>query len=182
MIGPGLRGSPNGTREARAAEDRHIGFRWLAWEARAGSEADAEPIFRAVVAELTPRLGADESRHVASHLPLGLREVWEQEDGSTRRPGRVDRAEVVAGVQSRLGLERLEDADFLFGLVVAWLKHLAPEERDDVAAMLPPGLRELWGRAQLPMVPAWARLVRSPAGYRPEPRVDRPAERRCIRS
>jgi uncharacterized protein (DUF2267 family) len=67
-------------------------------------------------------------------------------------------------------LERFEDAEFLVGLIFAWLRHLAFEESADVAAALPRDLRDLWERTQLPQVPPWQRLeLRSGIAAQPVP-------------
>ncbi len=152
-------------REAKAAEDRHIGFRWLSREAGLADEEDAEAVFRTVGRLLAERIGPQEARHLASHLPLGLREIWEQETSGIEEPRRFDREEFVAEVRERLGLDRPEDADWVIEAVFAWLKHLAPEERSDVTARLPRDLRETWERAALLHLPVPRRLrVRHPAG------------------
>lgn len=144
--------------DAKAAEDRHIGFHWLQWEARLARERDAEAAFRAVAAAFGARVGRDESEHLASHLPLGLRAVWDEETANVGRPESFGREELLARVQSRLGLERPEEAEVLVVAVLAWLKHLASEESGDVAALLPADLLELWQHAKLPLVPPWRRL------------------------
>lgn len=137
------------TREAKAAEDRHIGFRWLSREAGLAREEEAEAVFRVVARLLAERIGRDEARHVASHLPLGLRDIWDEETAGVGPPRRLHRTELLDEVQARLGLERPGDAEELVEIVFAWLKHLAPEERDDVSARLPADLRALWERAIL---------------------------------
>jgi uncharacterized protein (DUF2267 family) len=152
--------------EAKAAEDRHIGFRWLRLEAGLASEADAEAVFRAVARVLAERIGKDEADHVASHLPLGLRDLWSEETLGVGEPRRLHRAQFVAAVQKRLGLERADDAEELITTVFAWLKYLAPEERSDVDARLPDDLKELWEKALLvPVGPGRRELSvrRSPA-------------------
>jgi len=125
---------------AKAAEDRHIGFRWLAREARLPGERDAEEVFRGVAGELGECIGANGARHVAAHLPLGLRAIWEEETHRSGKPCSVELNEVIAQLQSRLGLANPTEAEILLTTVCAWLKHLAPEERDDIAAVLSPGL------------------------------------------
>lgn len=142
-----------GSHDTKAAEDRHIGFRWLSREAGLATEQDAEGVFRAVARLLAERIGKDESRHVASHLPLGLREVWEAETAGIEKPERFDRADFIARIKSRLGLERSEEAEELVQVVFAWLRYLAPEERDDVSARLPADLKDLWERALLLHLP-----------------------------
>jgi uncharacterized protein (DUF2267 family) len=149
-----VRGSP-----AKAAEDRHIGFRWLAREARLPGERDAEEVFRGVAHVFGECIGAGEARHIAAHLPLGLRLIWEQETRRLGAPRCIEADELIARVQSRLGLAYRAEAEILLALVSAWLKHLAPEERDDVAAVLGPGSRKLWEDARLPVVPPWRRLA-----------------------
>lgn len=144
---------------AKAAEDRHIGFRWLAREARLPGERDAEEVFRGVAGELGECIGANGARHVAAHLPLGLRAIWEEETHRTGKPCSVELDEVIAQLQSRLGLANPTEAEILLTTVCAWLKHLAPEERDDITAILSPRFSELWEKAQLPVVPPWRRLV-----------------------
>jgi len=159
---PTRRGERTGSRRrdsAKAAEDRHIGFRWLAREARLPGESDAEDVFRAVARGLGECVGGDEARHIASHLPLGLRLIWEDETSDADRPHSTEAHEAIVRLQSRLGLAHEAEAQILLAIVCAWLKHLAPEERDGVAAVLSPGLRELWEKAQLPIVPPWHRLA-----------------------
>jgi uncharacterized protein (DUF2267 family) len=145
-------------RAAKAAEDRHIGFRWLKREARLASERDAEAVFRAVAGAFGHRVGRSETRHVAAHLPLGLRELWEEETRSSGAPRALERDEFVASVASRLQIEKGQ-AEVLVRIVFAWLKHLAPEEIADVSTILPPRLRELWNGAQAPYVPPWRALA-----------------------
>jgi uncharacterized protein (DUF2267 family) len=135
--------------EEKAAEDRHIGFRWLRLEAGLASEGDAEAVFRTVARVLAERIGRDEAEHVASHLPLGLRDLWNEETLDVAEPRRLHRAQFVAAVQTRLSLDRAEDAEELITTVFAWLKYLAPEERNDVDARLPADLKELWEKAIL---------------------------------
>lgn len=147
-----------GTR-AKALEDRHIGFRWLCRAARLEDEAAAEEVFRAVAHEFSRRIGRGEARHLASHLPLGLREIWLDESAAGRRPARFGRRELAAAVQSRLGLATPEQAEELLLVVFNWLRHLAPEELDDVAALLPADLRALWEHAAATEVPPWQRLA-----------------------
>lgn len=144
---------------SKAAEDRHIGFRWLAREARLPGERDAEEVFRAVAAEFGECVGGDEARHLASHLPLGLRLIWEEETRRDGRPHFLELDELVRRLQRRLGLTSEAEAEILLTIVCAWLRHLAPEERDDVAAVLSPGLREVWEKARVPVVVPWRRLV-----------------------
>jgi uncharacterized protein (DUF2267 family) len=144
---------------SKAAEDRHIGFRWLARRALLPGERDAEEVFRAVAHEFSACVGAGEARHLASHLPLGLRLIWEEETRLAGRPRPVELDELVGRLQRRLGLANAADAEVLLTIVCAWLRHLAFEERDDVAAVLPPGLRELWENARVPLVMPWRRLV-----------------------
>jgi uncharacterized protein (DUF2267 family) len=152
----------------KAAEDCHIGFRWLQSEARLAHERDAESVFRAVVRTLARRLGEGEARHLAAHLPLGLRAVWDEEARGIGRPQRFDRDAFVRSVQSRLRLEERDDAELLVSIVFGWLKHLAAEEREDAAALLPDDLRQLWEQAQLPVVPPW-RVLTIPVPPPPHP-------------
>jgi uncharacterized protein (DUF2267 family) len=144
--------------DAKAAEDRHIGFRWLRWAARLESEGAAEAVFRSVAHEFARRVGRNEALHLAAHLPLGLREIWLGEAAGAGAPARLGRAELVNAVQSRLGLAQAEQAEELLLVVLGWLKHLAPEETADVAALLPRDLRALWERAHPQHVPPWQRL------------------------
>lgn len=109
--------------------------------------------------ELGDCTGAGGARHIASHLPLGLRQIWVEETRDAGRPSNVGAEALIARLQSRLGLTYRAEAEILFTLVCAWLKHLSPEERDDVAAVLSPELQLLWEGARLPLVPPWRRLV-----------------------
>jgi uncharacterized protein (DUF2267 family) len=149
---------PRGGRTAKAAEDRHISFRWLKHEAALASERDAEAVFRAVARAFGRRIGRGETRHVAAHLPLGLREVWGEETRSANRPRAFERREFVSSVAARLGLETAQ-AEILVTVVFAWLKHLAPEEIDDVSTILPTRLRDVWKGAQVPQFPPWRNLT-----------------------
>jgi uncharacterized protein (DUF2267 family) len=144
---------------SKAADDRHIGFRWLAREAGLPGERDAEEVFRAVARELGECVGGDEARHLASHLPLGLRLIWEEETRRDGPPHFLGRDELTRRLQRRLGLAYEAEAEILLTIVCDWLRHLAPEERDDVAAVLSPGLRELWDQARVPVLVPWRRLA-----------------------
>jgi uncharacterized protein (DUF2267 family) len=136
-------------RKAKAEEDRHVGFRWLAREAGLHGEAEAEATYRAVSRVLSRRIGPEETRHLASHLPLGLRDVWEEETADVTHAARFDLEQLVADVQRELGVLDSLDARWLIQIVFAWLRHLAPEERTDVAARLPKDIRDLWEHATL---------------------------------
>ena len=143
----------------KAIEDRHIGFRWLARGARLPGERDAEEVFRAVAHELGECVGGGVARHLASHLPLGLRLIWEEETRGSARPHFLGREELIHRLQRRLGLAYETEAEILLTIVCTWLRHLAPEEREDVAAVLSPDLRELWEKAHVPGLVPWRRLA-----------------------
>jgi uncharacterized protein (DUF2267 family) len=136
-------------REEKAAEDRHIGFRWLKRESGLASEHEAEELFRSVAHALASRVGPGEARHVASHLPVGLREVWDEETAAIEEPQRFGLATLDEYVARRLGLGEEDEPDWRVELVFAWLKYLAPEEREDVGGRLPPDIRAVWERAAL---------------------------------
>ena len=136
-------------RKAKAEEDRHVGFRWLAREAGLHGEAEAEAVFRTVSRALSRRIGPEETRHLASHMPLGLRDVWHEETGDVIDASRFDLDQLVSDVQDELRILDPLDARWLVQIVFAWLRHLAPEERADVAARLPKDIRDLWNHATL---------------------------------
>jgi uncharacterized protein (DUF2267 family) len=157
-IGHAPRQASSRRRIAKAAEDRHIGFRWLKREAGLASEHDAEAVFRAVAWVFGRRVGRGEARHVAAHLPLGLREVWDEETRNAGSPQGFERTEFIRSVAARLGVETTQ-AEILVATVFAWLKHLAPEEIADIATILPARLREVWETAHVPQFPPWRNLM-----------------------
>lgn len=81
-----------------------------------------------------------ERAHVMAHVPDDVRSVVEAEP----RHARYDRVEhFCRAVRRRSGLTPAEN-DTAVRAIVHQLKVMVPEECDDVAAVLPPGLAELW--------------------------------------
>jgi uncharacterized protein (DUF2267 family) len=108
------------------------------------SEHDAPRVARAVLATFTERIPADERRQLLAHLPQDARQFA----GPPRHHGKetarfrtvAEMASAVSSAESLTG----EQADAVTRAVIARLRSLVPEEADDVAAVLPPGLRALW--------------------------------------
>ncbi len=112
--------------------------------ARDAGAHDARAAVHAVLCGFTDRLPAGERDHVLIHLPADVRALA----GPPRRLGergtRVRTVhELVADVIARGGIEPTR-ADAITRLVLARLRDLVPEEARDVAAVLPPELREVW--------------------------------------
>lgn len=111
------------------------------------AEDDARAAVRAVLATFAERIPEDERNQLLAHLPADVRELA----AVPRRQGEaVTRlrtlSELVTAIASRNGMS-LERAQSITESVLAHLRQLVPEEVDDVAAVLPEELRQLWTAA-----------------------------------
>jgi len=122
--------------------------RMLAAVQGAGVPAGAETaVLRAVLATFSDVVPAGERHHLLAHLSPDLRRLAEP----PRRSGRHGRVRSVGALVDVVG----ERVDGLTGetalaaarAVLGELRSMVPEERADVAAVLPPELRELWDGA-----------------------------------
>ncbi len=90
----------------------------------------------------TAVLPADERAHVMAHLPDDVRAfVGLQPPGGAELPDCP--ADLFEEVRRRSGL-RAADTEHAVRAIIHELHTLVPEERDDIAAVLPPGLLALW--------------------------------------
>lgn len=117
---------------------------------------DVERLVRGILSNLLDLLPDGERGHVLAHLPDDVRTLATppRRLGAVPKPRTI--ASFVAAVADACGV--LPDtADQATRSLIASLRALVPEEVDDVAAVLPSGLKELW---QHPLVA----LEPSPAG------------------
>lgn len=140
-------------RRSSAALDRFV---------RAAIDAGAvnEPLFavRSVLGTFLERVPEGERAHVLAHLPADVRmvavppQIWG--DDRARNTARL----IAEVARTDPSLDERTAAS-LVDAMLAVLAELVPEERDDVAAVLPHDLRELWQPAcdantERPGVPA----------------------------
>lgn len=134
---------------AQAAEAPSPAMRELLAAARdsGATEAHARAAVRAVLATFAERIPKDERNQLLAHLPSDVRELASEprrEGDAVTRLRTV--AELVAAVAARDGMSP-ERAQAITESVLAHLRRLVPEEVEDVAAVLPEELRQLWTRA-----------------------------------
>lgn len=122
--------------------------RLLAAAADAGAGERAGAAMRAVLATLSDRLPVDEGEHLFAHLPGDVRMHLSP---PRRRGRRIERhrtvQEFVRAVASAVPELTDDRARLVTESVLGALRELVPEERADVAAVLPPELRALWEHA-----------------------------------
>lgn len=117
--------------------------------AAAGLEAGrAELVVSAVVTTLAERLPPREREHFVRHLPADLQPMASRPRSPAKVGSRIRTAkEFAESVRSLAGLDH--DAPLIREVVASRailgeLRALVPEEADDVAAVLPAEIRELW--------------------------------------
>jgi uncharacterized protein (DUF2267 family) len=130
---------------ARADEAPSAAMRQLVGAARdaGAAEDEARAAVRAVLGTFAERIPEDERNQFLVHLPADVRELA----AAPRRQG-----EAVTGLRTLSDLVTAivrdgvspDRAQSITESVVAQLRQLAPEEVDDVAAVLPVELRLLW--------------------------------------
>jgi uncharacterized protein (DUF2267 family) len=159
---PGVRGIesylhvgllPGSTRpsegRAQAEEAPSAAMRQLLHAARdaGAAEDDARAAVRAVLATFAERIPEDERDQLLAHLPAdvrGLAAVPRRQGEAVTRLRTL--SELVTAIASRNGMS-LERAQSITESVLAHLRLLVPEEVEDVAAVLPEELRQLWTAA-----------------------------------
>jgi uncharacterized protein (DUF2267 family) len=116
----------------------------------AGHDAGLDPpiagaAVRAVLTSFVARLPEGERAHVLAHLPEDARELVALPRRAATTVSRIrTRSELADEIQRRAPeLDELQIRAVL-PVVLAVLAELIPEERSDIAAVLPPELRELW--------------------------------------
>lgn len=138
--------------EWRPSEGRAVGAPSWAYRRllRAALDAGADKApgvaVQAVLRTLLTRLPSDESDQLFGHLPADVRSHVDRSQWKGDREGRRHDVEsfvdaVVAAATPTLLPER---AQLVTESVLAVVRELVPEERNDVAAVLPPALRRLW--------------------------------------
>lgn len=112
--------------------------------------ADASQVVRAILASFAERLPSGEREHVAAHLPADVRELFTP----PRRAHRGAPSRTMHGFLSRVGSAApalaQHDSMRVTAAVLQALRSLVPEEQDDVTAVLPTELRDLWQPAAAP--------------------------------
>lgn len=120
--------------------------RLLAAARSAGAqEAHAAEAVRATLAVLAERIPSSERKQLLGHLPGDVRAMSTPPRRAGSAAARIKTgAEVVAAVIA----EKVDPVDSLaaaiVAAVIAEVRRLVPEEADDVAAVLPHELRDLW--------------------------------------
>ena len=108
----------------------------------AGARQPHEAV-HAVLCAFLDRVPVEERAHVFAHLPADVRSLA----GPARRHGEHARvrsvAQLVAAASADGGLDPGHATGITSAIVTA-LRQLVPEEANDVAAVLPPELRDLW--------------------------------------
>jgi uncharacterized protein (DUF2267 family) len=134
---------PLGSASATGARDRVE--REIAQRTPLPDGVTASAAFAAVMTTFVTRLSGGEALDVLLGLPDELRPLVEAAAVDRHEPARAfGRAELDATVANRLGVASYE-APRIVAAVLAAVKHVLPvKEVDDVAAQLPPDLRELW--------------------------------------
>lgn len=119
--------------------------RLLAAARRAGRfDRAAGPAVRATVGALLSRLPPREAAHLLSHLPVDVRHLVLRPWQAGRPAARAKHvSEFVHAVSAEAALDA-ETAEAVVRSVLSELQALVPEEVVDIAAVLPPELREFW--------------------------------------
>lgn len=115
---------------------------------RAGAGDLASRAVRAVLASFFERLPAGEREHVLTHLPADVQDLAtppHRVGAGTKRMRTVD--DLVSTVVAADPNAASADAMRMTESVLVELRALVPEERADIAAVLPQELREFWERA-----------------------------------
>jgi uncharacterized protein (DUF2267 family) len=90
-----------------------------------------------------------ERRHVLAHLPADVRRALFPRPYADERASRIRTADQFVASAIASGLRPARMADVIIEEVLGEVRRLVPEEVDDVAAVLPPELRELWSCARI---------------------------------
>lgn len=106
--------------------------------------AVAVPLVRAILATFADRLPRGERDQVAAHLPADVRELFTPPRRT--HPAAPPRTvhELVARIAAATSELPDQSATQVTSAVLQALRSLVPQEQADVAAVLPPELRELW--------------------------------------
>ncbi|MST32946.1 DUF2267 domain-containing protein, partial [Acidimicrobiaceae bacterium USS-CC1] len=114
----------------------------------------ARPVVRAVLATFADRLPPAERDRVSAHLPADVRSLFEPPQRTGERAPARTVHELVVRVAATAGDEvSTHDAEPVTRAVIGAFRSLVPEERRDVAAVLPAELRALWEAPTVPPEP-----------------------------
>jgi uncharacterized protein (DUF2267 family) len=134
---------PSEGRTAPQVSDAHR--RLVEAAVRSGVEEPlAVDVVRAVLGTFADRLPPDERDHVAHHLPADVRPMFAPPRRVVGRRSARNVTELVARVCAASDAVPAVRAEAVVEGVLATLRSLVPEELEDVAAVLPADLRELW--------------------------------------
>ena len=112
----------------------------------AGAGPEPRDAVHAVLCGFTDRIPEGERVHVLAHLPSDARALAGPAHRHGEHAPRIKSlTQLVASAVEEGGLDP-RHAERITRSVVAALRSLVPEEADDVAAVLPAELRDLWDR------------------------------------
>jgi len=110
----------------------------------AGADGSARTSVHAVLCSFLERLPATEREHVRAHLPADVLGIAGPPHRRGESPPRLRTVpQLVAAVTAEGGVDPAR-ADAITRAVLEALRAAVPEEADDIAAVLPTDLRELW--------------------------------------
>lgn len=130
----------------RSVEKTNIWLRDMAFELGRDSRADAYRELRAVLHTLRDRLTVDEAAQLAAQLPLLIRGIYYDGWDPSRTPERYhDAHEFLARVREKATLAGETEASFAVAAAMRVLRaHVSEGELEDVVAVLPEPVRELF--------------------------------------
>jgi uncharacterized protein (DUF2267 family) len=145
----GLLRSDTRPSEGRASQPASAAMKRLvatALSAGLETDGDARRAVGAVIGTLVDRLPVNERRQFVSHLPLDVRALIDAAGPSRVYWPMRRRGDFVLAVEARAPVPA-GWADAVIRNVLGTVRQLVPEEAADVAAVLPPELRQLWREA-----------------------------------
>lgn len=144
---PGLARGDTRPSEGRAAgQPRSAALTALLTAARDAGADDDHAAVHAVLCGFTGRIPDDEREQLTVHLPTDVRMLAGPPKLSGER-GRVRKVEQLVSMIVEEGGVPPDRAEGITRSVLGALRRLVPEESADIAAVLPPELRELWEKA-----------------------------------
>lgn len=139
---PGDTRPSDGARQPRHASPAFQ--RLISAAAQTGAEERSVSAVRAILSALAERLPRGEREHLETHLPADVRRLISEPRRLGMPATRVRTVPELAARVVAIGGVPAERAEEVIAAVFAALRDLVPEETDDIDAVLPPGLRQLW--------------------------------------